>query len=478
MNNDDVQKFVDERWDKSILPSLVEYIRIPALSPHFDADWADNGHIEKAVEHVRAWCADHPVQGMTMEVVRLEGRTPLIFMEIPAHAGGRDDRTVLLYGHCDKQPEMDGWDEDKGPWKPVRVGDKLYGRGGADDGYSAYASLTALSALHEQGIAHDRCVVIIEACEESGSYDLPFYLAELGERIGSPSLVVCLDSGCGNYDQLWTTTSLRGLVGGVLSVEVMKPTNDGHASGVHSGDAGGVVPSTFRILRSLLARIEDQTSGEILLEEFSIEVPAARVEQAKAAAEILGDSVYSKFPLAEGVSPAASGADAVLARTWKPALEVVGLGDMPNLSAGNVLRGRTRAKLSIRVPPRVDAEKASATLKRVLEADAPYGAKVHFEAETGADGWDAPPLAKWLEDALQKASQTFFGKDAAFMGEGGTIPFMGMLGEQFPEAQFVITGLLGPGSNAHGPNEFLHVPCGKKVTACMASVLADAAKVK
>lgn len=471
-----VRALVEGRFDDSIISELEAYIRIPALSPHFDPEWAAHGHLDAAVEHIRRWCADHPLEGMSMEVVRLEKRTPVIFIEIPAFGGGRDDRTTLLYGHCDKQPEMKGWNEGKGPWIPVREGDKLYGRGGADDGYAAYASLTAIAALQEQGIAHDRCVVLIEACEESGSFDLPPYIDHLQARIGSPHLVVCLDSGCGNYEQLWGTTSLRGLVGGVLTIEVMKPTADGHASGVHSGDAGGIVPSTFRILRRLLGRLEDEVSGDVTLGALQAVIPEARRQQATAAAAILDRAVTDKYPLHDGVEPAATGADAILARTWRPALEVVGLGDMPGLEAGNVLRGRTRAKLSIRIPPGVDSDKATAAVKAALESDPPNGARVTFTPETGADGWEAPAMAPWLLESLHAASRAHFGRDAAFMGEGGTIPFMGMLGEKFPEAQFIITGLLGPGSNAHGPNEFIHLGCAKKLTACMAHVLADAAK--
>ena len=473
MNSDAIRAYCEQRWDESIVPELEAYIRIPALSPHFDAEWAAHGHLEAAVEHIRRWCAERPIAGLSVEVVRLEGRTPVIFMEIQAANGGSDERTVLLYGHLDKQPEMKGWDADKGPWKPVRVGDKLYGRGGADDGYAAYGSLTAIEALQREGQPHDRCVVLIEACEESGSFDLPPYLDHLEARVGTPELVICLDSGCGNYEQLWTTTSLRGLVGGVLTVEVMEPTADGSVSGVHSGDASGIVPSAFRVLRRLLDRIEDVQTGEILLGAMQVEIPDAIREQAEAAAAILGDAVVAKSPLLEGTEPVARGAEAILNRTWRPYLEVVGMGDVPGLGGGNVLRSRTSAKLSIRIPPGVDAEQATAALKDTLESSPPHGARVRFEPEQAAAGWAAPPLAPWLAESLQRASDTFFGADAAYMGEGGTIPFMGMLGEKYPEAQFVITGLLGPGSNAHGPNEFLHVPCGKKLTMCMASVLRD-----
>jgi acetylornithine deacetylase/succinyl-diaminopimelate desuccinylase-like protein len=404
-------------------------------------------------------------------VIQLEGRTPVIYMDVPATtdpAGTGDDPSdsVLLYGHLDKQPEMTGWREGLGPWKPKLEGDRLYGRGGADDGYAAFASLTAIRALQKFGGRHVRCSILIEGCEESGSYDLPHYIETLAERIGSPSLVICLDSGCGNYDQLWSTTSLRGLVTGTLRVEILK-------EGVHSGDASGVVPSSFRILRSLLDRIEDPLTGEILGEPFHCEITPARVRQAELAAEVLGDIVREKFPFVSGARPISDDrTQLVLNRTWRPALSVTGVEGVPSLeSAGNVLRPYTAVELSLRLPPTVDPSAASAHLKTTLEADPPYASAVSFKPDEPAPGWEAPALASWLERAVDSASHSYFGEPAVYMGEGGSIPFMGMLGEKFPQAQFLITGVLGPGSNAHGPNEFLDIPTGKRVTCCVAEVL-------
>lgn len=466
MDSAKLQSFVHGMWRDEIVPELVEYIKIPNKSPHFDADWAEHGYMDQAVVHMEKWARAKldKLPGATLEVVRLEGRTPLIYIEIP----GKGDDTVLLYGHLDKQPEMTGWDEGLGPWIPVIRDDKLYGRGGADDGYAIYGSLCAVLALAEQGVDHARCVVLIEACEESGSYDLPAYVDHLKSRIGTPSLVVCLDSGCGNYDQLWLTTSLRGLMGGVLKVQVLE-------EGVHSGDASGVVPSSFRIARQLISRIEDEATGEILIPEAYTDIPAERVEQAKAVAEILGDEVYSKFPWAGTTRPVSDDlAELVLNRTWRPRLAVVGAdGLTATANAGNVLRPFTALKLSLRLPAGVDAEKAQAAVTKALTTDVPYGAVVSFEAEQASKGWNAPALAPWLADSVQRASQTAFGAAAAYMGEGGTIPFMTMLGDKFPEAQFLITGVLGPHSNAHGPNEFLHIPTGEKVTQVVAMVLAD-----
>ncbi len=460
----------EQIWEKEILPELERYIRIPNKSPAFDPDWVKNGHMEKAVKLVADWAqaqAAH-LPGLKVEVVRLHDaeknapRTPVIYMEVP----GEGSDTVLLYGHLDKQPEMTGWRSGLSPWEPVREGDKLYGRGGADDGYSAFASLAAIRLLKEQKLPHSRCVILIEACEESGSYDLPAYIEALAPRIGQPSLVVCLDSGCANYDQLWMTTSLRGLASGNLRVDIL-------TEGVHSGDASGIVPSSFRILRQLLDRVDDVATGRVRVDALHVPIPPARQEQARAVAEVLGKEVYSRFPWVEGARPVSSdGTELILNRTWRPTLSVTGIEGLPTLgSAGNVLRPFTSVKLSVRIPPRLDADVALNALKDTLESNPPYGAKVTFEGEKASAGWDAPPLAPWLEKATDAASKAFFGRPSMAMGEGGTIPFMEMLGKRFPEAQFLITGVLGPNSNAHGPNEFLHIPTGKKLTASVASVV-------
>ena len=468
MQADQISEFVDTKWEAEIVPQLVEYIRIPNKSPMFDADWVANGHMERAVTLMEAWARAQPIPGMRLEVVRLEGRTPLIFIDIPASGADVGEDCVLLYGHLDKQPEMTGWDEGLGPWEPVLKGDRLYGRGGADDGYAIYGSLAAIMALQAQGAPHARCVVVIEACEESGSYDLPAYVDHLADRIGKPSLVVCLDSGCGNYDQLWCTTSLRGMAGGNLTVKVLE-------EGVHSGDASGIVPSSFRIIRQLLSRIEDEATGRILIEGLHAEIPEDRLTQAAKVAEVLGDEVFDKFPFLPGMTPMASdNTELVLNRTWRPALSVTGVDGIPPLaSAGNVLRPHTSLKLSLRLPPTLDGKRAGELVQDILLRDPPNGAEVTLKLEKAASGWNAPALSPWLSSAIEQASQEFFGQPAMYMGEGGSIPFMGMLGEKFPGAQFMITGVLGPHSNAHGPNEFLHIPMGKRVTSSVARVIAE-----
>lgn len=464
MDSTQTASFVNQMWDDSIIPELCEYIKVPNKSPMFDPDWEAHGHMDEAVAMLETWCRKQPIKGMTTEVIRFEGRTPILFLEIP----GDSDDVVLLYGHYDKQPEFSGWDDDLDPWTPTIRDGKLYGRGGADDGYAVFGSLTAIRALQEQGIPHARCIVLIEGCEESGSFDLPFYIDHLGDRLGTPSLVVCLDAECGNYEQLWCTTSLRGNLAGILQVEVL-------TEGIHSGTAGGIVPSCFRILRQLLSRIEDESNGSILVDALHVDIPGQRQEQAKLAADVLSDSVYRKFPWVDkDATPSESIYELLLNNNWRPALTVTGADGMPALvNAGNTMLPNTSLKLSFRLPPTADADKAAAAVRKALEVDPPTFAKVSFSVESTMAGWNAPPVAAWLEASMNKASQAYFDKPSVYMGTGGTIPFMGMLGEKFPEAQFLITGLLGPNSNAHGPNEFLHIQKGKKLTCCVAQVLED-----
>jgi acetylornithine deacetylase/succinyl-diaminopimelate desuccinylase-like protein len=459
-----ITEHCEETWD-GIVPVLHDYIGIPNLSPAFDPEWRAHGHMGAAVELIRDWCRARPIPGLTVEVVELEGRTPVILMEVPATGGADTADTVLLYGHLDKQPEMEGWREGLGPWTPLLEGDRLYGRGGADDGYAAFAGLTAIEAVHAAGGAHTRCVVLIEASEESGSPDLPAYVEALADRIGTPSLVVCLDSGCLDDERMWVTTSLRGVVMGTLRVDVL-------SEGVHSGTASGVVPSTFRIARALLDRVEDSATGELLLPELRVEVPPDRVDEARRTAAEVG-RISERYPFVTGAGAAVDDpAEQLLARTWGSTLSVTGADGLPPTTrAGNVLRPSTSLRLSFRIPPTADPVTAADAVRAALEADPPYGARVTFDGAESAPGWNAPATAPWLAEALDRASTATFGAPARTFGEGGTIPFMGMLGERFPEAQFVITGVLLPDSNAHGPNEYLHLPTARRLTAAVAHLL-------
>ncbi len=467
MNLDQLIFSVNKTWDDSIVDRLTAYVRIPNKSPNFDPDWEANGHMEKAVQLMAEWCRAQPLPGARTEIHRLPGKTPLLLVDVPGELPG----CVLLYGHLDKQPEFTGWLPGLGPWEPVIRDGKLYGRGAADDGYAVFSSLTAIAALKAQQVRLPRCVVLIEACEESGSFDLPAHLEALGDAIGDPSLVVCLDAECGNYSQVWCTTSLRGNLIGTLRVRVL-------TEGVHSGMATGIAPTPFRILEQLLARLENPITGDLLLDELHVTLPADRRAQVSAAAQVLGQSVAGKLPWAPGVQAVSNDpAELLINSTWRGTLAVTGADGLPAVgSAGNVLLPELAVKLSMRLPPTCDAARALQAVREALVRDPPYGAQVSFENSSATGGWNAPAFAPWLEESIARASRAVYAQDAVHIGCGGTIPFMGMLGARFPKTQFFITGVLGPHANAHGPNEFLHIDYARKLTACVSLVLADHAR--
>lgn len=462
-----LQAYIDDLWNASILERLHAYIRIPNKSPHFDPDWHAHGHMETAIQLMATWCREHSLPDMSIDIQRLPGRTPLLLVDIPGELPG----SILLYGHLDKQPEFNGWAEGLGPWTPVLRDGRLYGRGGADDGYAVFSSLAAVLALKAQKIPLARCVILIEACEESGSIDLPAHLDALGDRIGDPSLVVCLDAECNDYQRIWCTTSLRGNLTGRLRVRVL-------TEGIHSGMGTGIAPTPFRIAQQLLARLEDPATGRILLDRLNVDVPPDRREQILATAKVLGSEVAAKLPWATGAHAIATDpAELITNNTWRPTLAVTGADGLPpTAAAGNVLLPEICLKLSLRLPPTCDAQAATEAIRSTLERDPPYGASVTFEADPGADGWNAPPFAPWLAEAIDQASRAIFHQPALNAGCGGTIPFMGMLGRQFPHTQFFITGVLGPHSNAHGPNEFLDVAYTQQLTAGVAWVLSAHAR--
>lgn len=468
---------VTKAWDEDLVGQLSDYIEIPAKSPSFDPNWLKAGYLDTVLQRAANWIEAQKVPGLKLEVLRLPGRTPVMFFEVaatrPQKAGSQ---TILMYGHLDKQPEFDGWRAGLGPWTPQYLDGKLYGRGGADDGYAAYAAITAIQALKEQKVEHPRIVGLIETCEESGSPDLLPYIDVLKPKMGDVGLVICLDSGAGNYDQLWLTTSLRGMAAGVLKVEIL-------TEGIHSGDASGLVPSSFRIMRQVLDRLEDSETGRLLPQSFHCEMPVERKQQAQATAAILGDQIYKRFPWAHhdcggstlfAIPTTLDPVEALVRRTWMPTLSVTGAEGFPALKdAGNVLRPYTAFKLSLRLPPLIDAAAAVAELKTLLEDNAPYQAKVTFHAEGASSGWNAPTTAPWFEQALNNASMAHFNAPVGYIGQGGTIPLMNLLSQGFPKAQMMVCGVLGPKSNAHGPNEFLHVPYAKKLTAAVAQVMAQ-----
>ena len=464
MNHNTLVNGVNKFWDEKIIPALVEYIKIPNKSPSFDPDWEKHGHMDRVLSLALEWADENRPSGSVLTAERTPGRTPIILLDVP----GTIDGNILIYGHLDKQPEMEGWADDLGPWKPVIKDNKLYGRGGADDGYAMFASISSIRALKEQGLDHPRILVLIEFSEESGSPDLPHYMELCSEKFGTPDLVICLDSGAGDYNRFWTTTSLRGLIGVSMKVAVL-------SEGVHSGGASGHVPSSFRIARQLLSKLEDENTGEILLDNLHTNIPDYRRSETETFVSILGDEVVNEFPWKDGMKPSTNDkVEGVLRRTWKPALSIVGSAGLPAAAnAGNVLRPYTTLQLSMRIPPTVDAQEAKSEIEKVLTDNIPYGATLELDFEEAAGGWNAPETGPWLMKAIEKASKEYFGERPCSIGEGGTIPFMAMLGDRFPKAQFVITGVLGPKSNAHGPNEFLDIPFAKKLTCCISRILSD-----
>jgi acetylornithine deacetylase/succinyl-diaminopimelate desuccinylase-like protein len=464
--------FVERHWEDDALVALSEYVGIPCLSPEFDKDWASNGAIDRAAVFLAAWAARRALASATAEVVRLPGRTPCVLVDVGSTAGESAPAT-LVYGHLDKQPPLGAWRDGLGPFNAVRRDDRLYGRGSADDGYAVFAALGALEALEAVGVPHGRVLVLIEASEESGSPDLEPYLDALAGRIGPLALVASLDSGCTSYDRLWITTSLRGTINAVLRVDVM-------TEGVHSGMAGGIVPSSFRVLRELLDRVENAATGEVLVPGCDVEIPLRRLDEIAEVAAEFGDEATGHLPVLPGVELAGTDATSRSVRLlWRAALEVTGAAGLPAIeAAGNVLRPSSTLKISLRTPPTADAPAVAEALRAALTNDPPSGAVVALEIQQAFSGWVAPELPDWLEVAIRGASTRYFGQPPRSFGIGGSIPFVTSLARRYPAARFLTTGVLGPGSNAHVPDECLHVPTAKAVTACTAHVVAALAATR
>ncbi len=460
---DRMREFVERGWEDSALPNLCEFIKIPALSPAFDSNWAENGYLDETIDLFVDWISTLDAEGIAVSIHRIAGRSPVLLVEMEGSGSGE----VLFYSHLDKQPEFTGWSEGKGPWIPVQEGEWLFGRGSVDDGYGGYAGILSVLALRDQGIPHPNCKFLIETCEESGSFDLPAYLEELKEQLGDPDLVIVLDSGLGDYQRLWITESLRGLIGGTLTVSVTK-------EGVHSGMASGVVPSSFRLIRQLLSRLEDENTGILHPEWLHVHLSDELRANAGEIVDVLGDAIVTDFPMLDGVKPQQNDlVDSLLAMNWQPTLSITGAAGLPVLAeAGNVLRTHTSLKVSVRIPPGVESEPASAALKELFEREPPLGAHVEYKEEAAANGFSAPPMPRPVAEAIDLASEKTFGKGSMPFYEGGTIPFLAMMQESYPSARFLVTGCAGPGNNAHGPDEKLHVPTVKHVTQCVAAALA------
>ena len=465
---DSMVETADSIWEESILPSLSEFIEIHALSPGFAPDWDELGELQATIDLFCDWLDRQGIAGMTYKTHRIGNHSPVLLVTIEGTGSGE----VLFYSHLDKQPSRPNlWSEGLHPLKAVRRDPFLFGRGSVDDGYGGYLCVTAMKLLQEAGAPHPKATFLIETCEESGSFDLPPYLDLLSEDLGSPDLVVVLDSGGPTYEHIWVTEALRGLVAGNLSVKVSH-------EGVHSGMSGGAIPSSFRIQRMLLDRVENSSTGEVLIPEMHVEISDKIKQEAATLGSILGDELWKSLPVVNTLEPQTRGADQILLDiNWRPAMSVIGADGMPPVqTAGNVLRTHTDLKLSFRIPPGVKAEYVQGVVKEMLEKDPPYGAEVTYHATEPADGFHAPPLHDGVAKALDEVSMKLTGYSPMATWIGGTIPFMAMIQNKYPNACFLCTGSSGPGNNAHGPDEKLHIPHSKRLNVALAYAVAALSK--
>jgi len=451
-------------WHGHTLQALEHFVSIPSRSPLFDPSWESHKYLLQALQFACEF-GQSLFPEARFEVLESPGKTPLLFFELEASGKSDDKDAVLFYGHLDKQPEASGWGAGRAPFKASHEGNILYGRGAADDGYSVFAALSVIHAMRTGSLPHPKIFGLFETCEESGSYDFSFWVNRLQSRIGSIGLAVILDSGCIDYDRLCITTNFRGLVCATLKVSVL-------AHGVHSGTASGLVPDSFMIARQLLDRLEDSTSGKLHPKAFYTEIPPVRRKQVEAKASLL-KTLDGVFPWLE--QPALrfhNLTDGLIAQTWLPQLAITGANGLPEIAnAGNVLRAGTALRLSLRTPPCVDATLALDTLRETLLAQPPFGARVELTDEAAYDGWNAQPEQPWFAEAVETASQEIFGQSAVYSGEGGSLSIFDVLQGAWPNAQFFLTGVLGPQANAHGPDEALRLDYAEKLCRAVARVI-------
>lgn len=437
------------------LGALLAFVKVPSLSPRFEAEWAVKGDIEQAVETVKVWAEGLEVPGLSTTVLRLSNAPPVLLCDIPGSSPA--SATILLYGHLDKQPGQASWPA----FTPVLKEGKLYGRGAADDGYAA---ITALLAIKACGADRPRCVVILETEEESGSPHFSAYLEEIKNRIGLPALIIVLDSNIPSYGRFWVTESMRGSLNFDLRVDVL-------GKGVHSGSSG-LVPDSFRVLRCLLARLEDSKTGRIRLAQLHSALPP-HLYRVFASLSQLDPAWLSAFPFCDSTVPLQP--DTVelrLNQAWRPALTVTGVDGLPSSEkAGNVVRPYTAVRVAIRLPPDVNPVLAYKAVEKAVLAAVPSQAKVTISNCAVAEGWVNRTPSPKLQSAIKEAAQHCFGTEASASAAGGTIPVLSLLSATFPEAEFLVTGVLGPGSNAHCPYECLDIEYCVKLTAAIASIL-------
>jgi len=453
------------------IEGLMNLVRVPNLSPDYDKEFLTNGLIMKAIDVTKAWMETQGIKGLQSTVYHDPGRWPLLRVDIPAFNGG--SRHILCYGHLDKMPHLDaaGWSEGLSATNPVIRGPKVYGRGTNDDGYNSFLVITALRYLEEHNLPHPKITILLETGEESSDEEITRYLHDLHDSIGDVDLICILDAESQDYETVWMCKSLRGVVAGVLSVKHL-------AVPCHSGMATGLVPSTFRIARELISRIENEKTGEILFPEAHVEIPQNRIDQCNAIAAHLGQGSVEIVTLLPGAKYLSEDfGQLLLNKAWKPGLAVTGQRGLPIVEEGsNVIRPETALKLSLRIPPGVDAEKCQAAMKKILEADPPYGATVEFKPLGAGCGWYGKDFDPLLDAAIKKATKAAFGAEPLYYGEGGSIPLCNTFQELWGKAQIIVTGCAGPDAKPHGYDESLDLPYTGKFTAVVASIFCDFAK--
>jgi len=465
MDYEKTLKDAKKDFDENILPGLQDFVRIDNLSPDFDPEWETNMKAENAGNHLINWAMKQGVKGMKAELVKEKGRTHLVFIEIESQG---IDKTVLLYGHYDKQPPLGEWDEGLAPTKPVIKNGLLYGRGASDDGYALFAIVESVKLIQLQNKKHGRILITIESGEESGSPDLVYYLKKLSDRIKEPDLMICMDSGCKDYSTLWMTTSLRGVCAVECEVECLQES-------VHSGTGSGIAPDSFTVLRQLFDRLDDAKTSKVLA-PLHVEIPPYRLEDAQKLADYAKEkAVTDLVKLLPNVKPLTEDyKEIILNNTWRPTVVVTGMTGFPAAEgAGNVLRAKTKAKISIRLPPTFDHKESEKIIADILTKDPPYNSKITVKIINSGNGWAAKDLHPALKKSFSASSQFLFGRDYFNCGEGGSIPFISELAELFPKCEILVTGVLGPGSNAHCLNECLNLDYTTKMIVALAHSIHD-----
>lgn len=470
MDKKSFEKYIEKMFTYNILPNLMDFIRIPNLSPAYDYNWKTNGLLLKAANLIISYAKSLNIKNAEINLIQDKGYTPLIFIDIPS-SRENDNRTVLFYAHFDKQPYGTGWDEDKEPTKPVIINGRLYGRGSADDGYASFSILTAIKACQEHNCPMPRICIIFEGAEESTDEDLTYYFDKLLPIIGENVIAfIPLDSGCSDYERLWITNSLRGVVD--FDIKITSLDNDCH----FGPEASGRVAENLFLLRKALDGVVDTTTGEILIDEFFVkEIPTSIEKEMDKEIEIVGDKFFDDIPLYDGVKPLKSDVkEAMINNRWKPSISILGVDNCPKIEDnGFGVSKSINVRLSMRLPPGINGNNAMNALKKVINNNSYFSAKFEFGYMSLAEGWCLSDISERTKNVLNKASLEYFGKEIVFKGAGGSIPFITYFQTKYPKADVICTGILGADSFEHGPNENLNIEACKKMILILCYFLSE-----